>query len=1496
MALTEISTNCLRDTSPRKDSAFVSLYQDSRRNQVREVFKSHHRHIVELIHNKKIPEAMKELQLMYLALSDQTLGYREIPLVRLLNGSFSLTSGVDYTLVNSFHLLLLQTLLHHVSGNLQSVMNKENGFSLEVFLTIGRAMKKGGNIVMWIEAAPKELAMRHYASLKKVCSGFLKIIGFLLSRTTHKRLIESKEAWAILNLKFSKLCDAGMAIELPREGPKEFLDDFMESAGVPLIKASDMVSSMNPSQCLSHVMQELGISASSSLKPSQLFSKIVSHLPSLSPSKESIHIYECTLVAFRDDKGIDLKAFLKSLIQFTGSCQSNPLINRLLQSVLPMAFEVFGRNEQLVSLCLKYGKDKKNDEALLLAVRNLPKSTALSKAQTLRELALSRIIERRESEESIDVAVDYLNDLEVSDLSEESKDTIIPSIVLNALLQAERRRLLERIKMVQWEDSKKELLLCHLAQTSDTNDIIIDIYDVITIKDSTIKLSCQLELEKLTRKCLSLTEAKTSTEQLLHGAILTNRLKYVSGPLKPLIAKVYHHLKLWLDHDEHHKISVFIDAMWSLYHSGFYALTLRLLESSMNSCAFPTRSILSLKLLTLRCLNALGDYEQMANELGSAGKLMREMADKNIFIEITSLVQWKLHQLDYFINTSSNQKAQAKVDEITKFLHHKPEFNLESGQSTLSLTQTISCLLLNAHFLKSTAELQIRNWDYSSSLKNIKLAIKILVSILRKSIVVKRQKCDTISLLISCYTQGFKLSRLLGASCEACNMLTELSTLIDTLDDQVIRSFNQFILAKLYALVGEMEKSSESYEMASRCVEKCDIVLLDFMRLEASFSINALNGEALKARRIKDQIIKLLQTIDWSSEAFSLKQVELILCESDTLLSVEDSFFMTLTRKYSSRKEILLNAILTAKQELQDVRNTVKLSLSRQALPTGLNFTEAKNDDDFSLIDKLLDCKDALLKFLERNFSQSLGVEEVRELQDVTTRCIFTLSQFTVLKQDSSQTLLRDIYFLQDIPRQLPYNSFPLIYGYKQGENGLMPVSEITFHNNMILRNNFYHRAHHLLPENYLVVTIDVCAQTGDLILSKFDQVLKTPSFLRLSASQKSEEGFTAVMSQLHDIIDGSHQTTNSATTSKIKTREERRDWWKTRFLLDTRMKELVDIVEYEWICGFKGIFSKCEYSRSEFDSFKAELQRVWKSAIHVEEVEFSDFITELYLNLAGVSEAENKLLPDLIAYTAAELGVAVKSRKIVAEIKKIYPPRKALRGEEHLVLVPSHACSEFPWESLSFLRSKSVSRVPSLGVLLQLLEYPRSIPLEHNRFYVLNPSGDLKKTEHRFKEILEKMPRTKGVTGHAPSEEDLIQSLVNTDLFFYAGHGGGEQYMRMTQLMRRCFQDNFRLPPAILMGCSSGALQRYGTLEPSSNIMTWLLCKSPMIVSNLWDITDKDIDVFSTSVLRKWGLVENDGDRISIASAVAESRESCVLRYLNGAAPVVHGLPLRLE
>jgi regulator of sirC expression with transglutaminase-like and TPR domain len=71
------------------------------------------------------------------------------------------------------------------------------------------------------------------------------------------------------------------------------------------------------------------------------------------------------------------------------------------------------------------------------------------------------------------------------------------------------------------------------------------------------------------------------------------------------------------------------------------------------------------------------------------------------------------------------------------------------------------------------------------------------------------------------------------------------------------------------------------------------------------------------------------------------------------------------------------------------------------------------------------------------------------------------------------------------------------------------------------------------------------------------------------------------------------------------------------------------------------------------------------------------------------------------------------------------------------------------------------------------------------------------------------------------------------------------------------------------------------------------------MIVGNLWDVTDKDIDKFSLSLFEKWGLSNEDENyrhkTTNICDAVRESRDSCNLRYLNGAAPVVYGLPLSL-
>lgn len=98
-----------------------------------------------------------------------------------------------------------------------------------------------------------------------------------------------------------------------------------------------------------------------------------------------------------------------------------------------------------------------------------------------------------------------------------------------------------------------------------------------------------------------------------------------------------------------------------------------------------------------------------------------------------------------------------------------------------------------------------------------------------------------------------------------------------------------------------------------------------------------------------------------------------------------------------------------------------------------------------------------------------------------------------------------------------------------------------------------------------------------------------------------------------------------------------------------------------------------------------------------------------------------------------------------------------------------------------------------------------------------------------------------------------------------------------------------------------------------------------------MWDVTDKDIDRFAMKTFTEWGLLggetgpedaagtkkrsrtvkgkvksgkqlsqlSHDGaapkQKVALDEAVANARSSCVLRYLNGAAPVIYGIPVVL-
>ena len=81
----------------------------------------------------------------------------------------------------------------------------------------------------------------------------------------------------------------------------------------------------------------------------------------------------------------------------------------------------------------------------------------------------------------------------------------------------------------------------------------------------------------------------------------------------------------------------------------------------------------------------------------------------------------------------------------------------------------------------------------------------------------------------------------------------------------------------------------------------------------------------------------------------------------------------------------------------------------------------------------------------------------------------------------------------------------------------------------------------------------------------------------------------------------------------------------------------------------------------------------------------------------------------------------------------------------------------------------------------------------------------------------------------------------------------------------------------------------------------------SPSLVANLWDVTDREIDRLSDSVLKRLHLdpahVPDGGGpgllplaEVSNVQAVNLARDDCRLKYLTGAAPVVYGIPVWLH
>ncbi|XP_077054466.1 separin isoform X1 [Siphateles boraxobius] len=240
------------------------------------------------------------------------------------------------------------------------------------------------------------------------------------------------------------------------------------------------------------------------------------------------------------------------------------------------------------------------------------------------------------------------------------------------------------------------------------------------------------------------------------------------------------------------------------------------------------------------------------------------------------------------------------------------------------------------------------------------------------------------------------------------------------------------------------------------------------------------------------------------------------------------------------------------------------------------------------------------------------------------------------------------------------------------------------------------------------------------------------------------------------------------------------------------------------------------------------------------------------------------------------------------------------LKGREepqgHTVLILDKYLQRLPWENIACLKSCSVTRMPSLHAVLghsHLKEMDSSCVLScgvnpEKVYYVLNPDGNLPDTENRFKEWFTGEKVWQGVCGTAPDPDKLHEAVTTKDLYIYIGHGAGSRFLDAQRVLKGPVRT-----VALLFGCSSAALSVLGHQEGTGIILSYLTAGCPLVLGNLWDVTDRDLDRFTSALLQSW---LSSGSGSSLLQHLAKSRNATHLKHIIGAAPIAYGLPVHIH
>ncbi|XP_021329799.2 separin isoform X2 [Danio rerio] len=395
--------------------------------------------------------------------------------------------------------------------------------------------------------------------------------------------------------------------------------------------------------------------------------------------------------------------------------------------------------------------------------------------------------------------------------------------------------------------------------------------------------------------------------------------------------------------------------------------------------------------------------------------------------------------------------------------------------------------------------------------------------------------------------------------------------------------------------------------------------------------------------------------------------------------------------------------------------------------------------------------------------------------------------------------------------------------------------------------------------------------EIGNTILLTRLERGSTPITVRIPTADR-EQSVAGLLEEMDGVLKGQKE---------VSTVAEKSQWWDGRKALDARVEKMLEEME-EALGVWRTLFLPLT-SDPKLDVQVKSLQKALKS-------------TKITRDTLKVILSASPLLslPDLQCLLE---GMNVQDKDL---LKLLQRGVAELRGREepqgHTVLILDKYLQRLPWENIACLKSQSVTRMPSLHAVLghsHLREVDTSCVLScgvnpKQVYYVLNPDGNLPDTENRFKEWFTGERTWQGVCGRAPDPEKLQEAVTTKDLYIYIGHGAGARFLDAQRVLKVPVRT-----AALLFGCSSAALSVLGQQEGTGIILSYLTAGCPLVLGNLWDVTDRDLDRFTSALLQSW---LSAGSGSSLLQHLAKSRSATHLKHIIGAAPIAYGLPVHIH